>query len=146
MNDQWRREVDAVHVTEQEVRQAEGPACSVDTVCLQLALRSPQVEKVVGPLEELIAEFEAMTAFQPAQILNNIPGLRNLVLRPPRRRSDSRQAIDFDRGQSSRTRSVRDPRQPDKTLGLRLTKSYPNRVAVGVIAVEPEPRMRRGPQ
>ena len=88
MNHQRCGEVHAVDIAEQEIRQAECSASGVDSVRLQLALWCTQVEEVVCTLEILVAEFEAMAALQPAQVLNNVPGLRNLVLRSPRRGSD----------------------------------------------------------
>ena len=126
----------SVDITEQEVGQAEPPSSGVNAIRLQLALRGSQVEEVVGPLDVLITEFKAMITLQPAQVVNDVPGLRNLVLGPPRRRSDTRQAVDLDRRQSTGARSIGNSRQANQSLGLGTTESYADGIAVGVITVE----------
>src|SRR5207248_2941801 len=89
MHDQRRGEVHAIHVSEQEIRQAESSARGVDSVGLQLTLRGAQIQEVIATLQILVSKFEAVAAFQPAEVLNNVPRLGNLELRPPRRRSDA---------------------------------------------------------
>ena len=65
----------AVHITEQEIRQAKLPSTRVNSIRLQFALWGSQIEEVVGPPDVLIPKFEAMTALQPAQIFNDVPSL-----------------------------------------------------------------------
>src|SRR6266403_2226980 len=141
MNDQWRREVHAVHISEQEIRHAESSTSGINPVGLQLPLGRPKIKKVVGALEKLIAELKAMASLQPTKVINDVPGLRNLILRTPRRRSDARKAVDFDRGQSTGARSVRDSSQADKRAGLGRAKSYDNGITMSVITAESEPRI-----
>ena len=98
VHDEGRREMHAVDIAKEEVRQAKISAGGVNTVGLDFALRGTDVQEVVRTLEILIPELEAVARFQPAQALDDIPGLRNLVLGTPGRGSDTSQSVDFDRG------------------------------------------------
>ena len=62
-----------------------------------LSLRRLDIEEVVAIVAVLVTEFQAVVPFQPAQRIEQLPDLRNLKLRPPRRRTEPRQAADIDR-------------------------------------------------
>src|SRR5438046_3544706 len=83
VHDERRREVCSVYVAEQEVRDSERPARRVHSVDLQFTLRSADVHEVVAAPQVLIPKLEAVAALQPAQVVDQVPRLRNLILRTP---------------------------------------------------------------
>ncbi len=87
-----------IHVAKKIIRQTECSTGGIDSVRLYFTLGGSDVQEIVGPSQILVAEFEAVVTLEPAHVIDEVPSLGNLVLRPPRRRADAREAIDFDRG------------------------------------------------
>src|ERR1700751_5549682 len=102
-----RGEMKAVHIAEQVIWKSEISAGGVDAIDLQFTLRRSKVQEVIGSLQELIAELETMTTLEPAQVFDEVPGLCDLVLRPPRRGADAGEPIDLDGRQAGSAGVVR---------------------------------------
>src|SRR5580700_10266693 len=98
MNDVGCREKYDIRVSQQQIGKADIEATGDNSVLDHQTLRGFYVEEIVGPPEVLITELETMTAFQPVQVLNEVPRLRNLILRPPRRRPYCRETAEEYRG------------------------------------------------
>src|SRR5437588_309531 len=77
------------------------------------SLLCADVKEVVGALQVLITKFEAVTPFQQTQVLDQIPSLRYLILRTPRRSAKPLQAVDFYRRQSGSVWSCWNPVQAE---------------------------------
>src|SRR5260370_17439252 len=89
------REMHPIHVAKKIIRQTECSTGGIDSVRLYFTLGGSDVQEIVGPSQILVAEFEAVVSLEPAHVIDEVPPLGNLVLRPPSRPSHSLKAILF---------------------------------------------------
>src|SRR4030095_14331415 len=73
-----------VDVAQQKVRQAEAAGRRIDSIHADFALRGADVQEIVAPVAILVAELEAVVSFEPGQVVQDLPNLRNLELWSPR--------------------------------------------------------------
>ena len=107
MDDVRCRENHDIRVSQQQIGQADIETAGDRSVLDQKALGSFDIQEIVGPPQILIPEFETMIAFQPVQVLNQVPGLGNLVLRPPGCRTYGPQAGKEERRYARGSRPIR---------------------------------------
>ena len=99
VNEQRRGEVSSIYIDHHKIRQYHiVVGIGVNAVDLQLTLGRTNVHEIVSAPQVLVSEFEAVTALEPAEVLDQIPGLRNLRLGPPGRGPESCESGDLDRG------------------------------------------------
>ena len=84
-------------VAQQEIRHAETAVAGVDAARGDLPLQRLRIQKVIARVPVFISELEAVIALQPTQSIEQLPHLRDLSLRPPRRGAQPLQPADVDR-------------------------------------------------
>src|SRR5260370_34286438 len=90
------REMHPIHVAKKIIRQTECSTGGIDPVRLYFTLGGSDVQEIVGPSQILVAEFAAVATLEPTHVIDKVPRLGKLVLRPPSRRAHARDVIAFD--------------------------------------------------